>query len=84
MIHWQEGNTVSVRVIPCTPKESRKFKIGVSSPLRKENDQLIYENIYFDGPTAMKATETVQLAFSKMPTGFATPSSFSEYAEGVY
>ncbi|MDB5014566.1 MAG: XrtN system protein, partial [Daejeonella sp.] len=84
VIHWQEGNTVSVRVFPCTAHENRKFKIGISSPLRKENDQLIYENIYFDGPNEMQATETVQLAFSKKPLQFEIPGGFSEVKEGVY
>lgn len=67
VVHWQEGNTVSVRVFPCTTEENRKFKIGITSPLKKENDQLIYENTWFEGPTAKNATEIVQLDFSNPP-----------------
>ena len=67
VVHWQEGNTVSVRVFPCTTKENRKFKIGITSPLKKEGGQLIYENTWFDGPTAKNAEESIQLDFSNPP-----------------
>jgi len=30
LLHWQEGNRVTVRVFPCTPKEDRQFKIAIS------------------------------------------------------
>jgi XrtN system VIT domain protein len=55
VIHWREGNTVSVRVFPCTPQEARKVKIGFTTPLRLENNQLFYENILFEGPPALSA-----------------------------
>ena len=55
VIHWREGNAVSVRVFPCMPDTVRKVKIGFTTPLRKENDQLIYENILFEGPPALSA-----------------------------
>ncbi len=84
VIHWQEGNTVSVRVFPCTPSESRKFKIGISSPLRKEGGQLIYENIYFDGPGGNNATETVQLAFSQKPQHYQAPAGYEEIKQNTY
>jgi XrtN system VIT domain protein len=84
VIHWQEGNTVSVRVFPCTAEEDRKFKIGVTSPLRKAGQQLIYENIYFDGPTAKRASETTQLTYSQKPPGVKPGSEWTEVSEGVY
>ncbi|WP_207420301.1 XrtN system VIT domain-containing protein [Desertivirga brevis] len=65
VIHWQEGNTVSVRVFPCSIEEDRKFKIGVTSPLKKAGSELVYENIYFDGPSASDATETLRISSSK-------------------
>lgn len=61
LVHWQEGNRVSVRVFPCTKKEPRKVKIGFTSPLRLVDERLIYENIYFEGPSAKGATESVYL-----------------------
>lgn len=60
-VHWQEGATVSVRVFPVTAGESRTFKIGVTAPLRKEGAQLFYDNVWFDGPNAASAKETVRL-----------------------
>ncbi len=32
VLHWQEGNTVSVRVFPILNGQSRKFKIGITTP----------------------------------------------------
>lgn len=83
VIHWQEGNTVSARIFPCTATENRKFRIGITSPLRKQGDQLIYESIYFDGPPSNEATETIQVAFSKKPALFNLPG-FDELSEGVF
>lgn len=82
VVHWQEGNTVSVRVFPCTSEENRKFKIGISSPLKKENNQLIYENTWFDGPTAKNAEESVQLDFSVSPKELDT--DFNLQKNGKY
>jgi XrtN system VIT domain protein len=84
VIHWQEGNTVSVRVFPCTAEEDRKFKIGVTSPLRKTNGELVYDNIYFDGPTGKEASETVQFTFSQKPEGLTLPNDWTEISEGIY
>jgi XrtN system VIT domain protein len=64
VIHWQEGNTVSVRVFPCNTEENRKFKIGITSPLIKESSRLTYQNTDFSGPTFRNAVETVQVNFS--------------------
>lgn len=84
VVHWQEGNMVSVRVFPCTPKENRQFKLGVTSPLKKVDNHLIYENIYFQGPVSGSAYETVQLDFGNKPAGFETPDGFKRVAGGAY
>ncbi|MDN3579516.1 XrtN system VIT domain-containing protein [Mucilaginibacter flavus] len=83
VIHWQEGNTVTARIFPCTVTEARKFRIGVTSPLKQRGQQLVYESIYFDGPPADDATETIQVSFSKKPALFNLPG-FDEISEGVY
>ena len=68
VVHWQEGNTVTVRVFPCLPDEERIVKIGVTAPLKKSGDRLVYENIYFDGPAASdKTPEMLKLAFDQQP-----------------
>ncbi|WP_207431270.1 XrtN system VIT domain-containing protein [Sabulibacter ruber] len=84
VVHWQEGNTVSVRVFPCTPRESRQFKIGVTSPLRLENGQLVYENIYFDGPSAKNAAETTVLRMEDPTLTPSLPTDFKLTSAGRY
>ena len=82
LIHWQEGNTVTVRVFPCTPDENRKFKIGITAPLRKEGKKLVYENIYFDGPSGSNATESIHTVFTSQPSEIFFPFKFSETGKG--
>jgi XrtN system VIT domain protein len=83
VLHWQEGNTVSVRIFPCTTQENRKFKVGITSPLLKRGDILSYQSTYFDGPTAEDATEGIQVSFSKKPEGLNMPN-YNETSAGVY
>lgn len=80
VIHWQEGNTVSVRVFPCTPTNDRKFKIGITSPLKEENGRLTYENIYFKGPDATDADEEATIHFSQFITDLLSPWHMNEDA----
>ena len=61
LLHWQEGNRITVRVFPVTPQEDRQFKIGITSPLRAVEDQLIYENPDFEGPHWEGATEQIRI-----------------------
>jgi XrtN system VIT domain protein len=76
VLHWQEGNTVSVRVFPVLAGESRKFKVGVTAPLTRENDRMKYENIWFDGPSFSHATEEISLQFQQIPRDFISPAVF--------
>lgn len=79
VLHWQEGNTITVYVFPCTAQEERQFKIGITSPLRMENDQLILENIYFEGPEISNTLETCVVEFkSEESISPKLPSSFDE------
>ena len=78
LLHWQEGNTLTVTIFPCTPKENRRFKIGITTPLEKTGDILKLQNIYFDGPVSQNILETSQIVFEsennleniKVPKGF--------------
>lgn len=74
VIHWQEGNQVSVRVFPVMPDDQRLFKIGVTTPLRKYENEIVYENIFFTGPSGNKATETIKLEISGKPEIINKPS----------
>lgn len=76
VVHWQEGNTVSVRVFPIEDGKSRQFKIGVTAPLTKDVNQLVYRNIYFDGPSAGHAREDVEVRFENPPVDLAMPWQF--------
>jgi XrtN system VIT domain protein len=67
VVHWQEGNTVAIRVFPIEDGQSRQFKIGITSPLTKDGNKLIYRNIYFDGPIANQAREDVKVSFETAP-----------------
>lgn len=84
VVHWQEGNTISVRVFPCDTKENRRFKVGITSPLRKDGNRLFYENAFFEGPDTTKALETLQLSFSEKPSGLEVPDAFKESSFGLY
>jgi XrtN system VIT domain protein len=89
IVHWQEGNTVSVRIFPCTTKEDRRFRIGFTSPLKSDSSYLLYENISFEGPSPEDATETVMLRFKekvmelKLPSGFQNKGNMYS-REGSY
>lgn len=84
LVRWQEGSTVSVRVFPCTPDEDRRFKIGFTSVLRKEGNNQVYDNIWFDGPLATLSDETIKVKTMDMVDYINTPSGFKEETETTW
>ncbi len=50
LLHWQEGNRLTLTVFPCTPAEERKVKVGFTIPLQEGEDGLSYRSVYFEGP----------------------------------
>ncbi len=78
LLHWQEGNRISVRVFPCTPKEARKFKIGITSPLTYEDSKLTYQNIDFAGPGWTNANEIIRVKSETDLSDFSAPRGFSD------
>lgn len=90
VVHWQEGNTVTVRVFPVMNGQSRKFKLGVTSPLAFTNGNLRYENIYFDGPSFAAAEEAVNISFAgptlidSLPKGFVRQGNDLSKESGRY
>ena len=78
LLHWKEGNRVTVRIFPCTPDEDRQFKIGVTTPLREKEDQLTYENIDFKGPYWKGAKESINVVTEGPLEGLSTPYSFRQ------
>jgi len=69
LLHWQEGNRVTVTVFPCTPKENRVFRMGITAPLVLKKDKLVLENLWFEGPTTEKAAEEIMVSFGKGEKG---------------
>ena len=67
VVHWQEGNKITVRIFPCNATENRRFRIGITSPLKKVGNRLLYENPSMNGPESATAEETLKIAFSEMP-----------------
>lgn len=76
VVHWQEGNTVSVRVFPVVAGESRLFTIGITAPLEKKGTELIYRNIFFDGPSPGSATESISIRSEDPLPSLVLPSFF--------
>lgn len=84
VIHWQEGNTVTVRVFPCTSNEERKFKIGITSPLQEVDGKITYHDVAFQGPTPIHANETKRIRFIEAPVDLQIPSYFTKDKKGDY
>ena len=81
LIHWQEGNRVTVRVFPVTNKEPRQFKIGITSPLQEKEGQLIYQNPDFEGPYWKNATEKIRILGAADKLDFLSKLAFSKSGE---
>jgi XrtN system VIT domain protein len=84
VVHWQEGNTVTVRVFPCTLEEERKFKIGITSPLAEEDGRIVYRQATFRGPNAHDANETFRFRFIGNPGDATIPHGFEKNEKGEY
>jgi XrtN system VIT domain protein len=84
VVHWQEGNTVTVRVFPCMPDEDRQFKIGITSPLRAEGNRLFYDNIFFQGPAPEQTRENVSVQFTTPPADIAGLEGFDSDANTIF
>ncbi|WP_176842225.1 XrtN system VIT domain-containing protein [Chitinophaga filiformis] len=82
VVHWQEGNTVTVRVFPVMDNEERQFKLGITAPLSLEHGALIYRNIYFDGPSAGSTGEDVDISFETPPADLERSGIFSKGKDG--
>ncbi len=67
LVTWQEGNRVTARIFPCSPEEERQFKLGITSPLRLEGENLVYENIDFQGPYFAQADERINIILEGQP-----------------
>lgn len=84
VVHWQEGNTVTVRVFPVVAGERRKFKIGVTAPLSNKGKQLQYQSAFFKGPSYNGAREAIKVHFMGEEGHTRFPSGFTRADEHEY
>lgn len=84
VVHWQEGNTVSVRVFPVIAGQSRRFKLGITAPLIRRDNKLVYENIWFDGPASHNAQEEATLNFQQSPRELVVPAVFGDNGQQTW
>lgn len=84
LVRWQEGNTVSVRVFPCTPDEDRKFKMGITAPLTPSGNKLNYQNIWFDGPEVRNADESIQFVTMDDAEDLDLPARFRKINDNTW
>lgn len=81
VVHWKEGNTVTVRVFPVMTDSSRQFKIGVTAPLEARNGKLLYKSVKMQGPASFGAKEDLRIRFDETPAEADLPLSFSREDE---
>lgn len=84
VVHWQEGNTVSVRVFPVPAGDKRIFKIGVTSPLTLLNNKLRYDNVWFEGPEFSDAKEIRQIEWKSGSDAPPMPAAYTENTTRKY
>lgn len=84
VVHWQEGNTISARIFPCTQDEERKFKIGFTSPLPVTAGKVNYQNITFRGPNPEQAKEAIRIRFIGSANALEMPQGFEKNSKGEY
>ena len=84
VLHWQEGNTVSVRIFPVLGNEERTFKIGVTSPMPVTDGQLVYNNIVFQGPATLHTTEDVEVRIEEAVESPVNSTSLSKNESRKY
>ncbi len=78
VIHWQEGNTVTVRVFPVMAGNNRIFKIGITSPLVKKGGDVFFQNAWFKGPSFSNATEIIHTTLNSDPGNLTMPGFFAK------
>lgn len=76
VLHWQEGNRVSVRVFPVLPGSFRLFRVGVTSPLQMDHGRMEYQSIDMEGPSRLLTKGPVSIQLMGKTTGLQTPAGF--------
>lgn len=61
LLHWQEGNRVTITIFPCTPDEERQVRIGFTVPMQYQDGDLILPPVPFDGPATWLAEQALDV-----------------------
>ena len=78
VLHWQEGNRLTFTIFPCTPKEARRVKIGITAPLKLKSNKLVFESMQIQGPDNTDAEELIHIKILGKSTDEKLPRSFKE------
>ncbi|WNJ16724.1 XrtN system VIT domain-containing protein [Pontibacter sp. G13] len=82
LMHWQEGNRVTVTIFPVERNDSRQFKVGFTMPFHVHGDRMTLHSLAFDGPdfSDTEATISVRLGEGQQVQDFDLPAGFKEQA----
>jgi len=84
VLHWQEDNRLTATIFPCTPKEARRVKIGVSVPLTKAGNRLLFSNMKVLGPDNSGANEVIHVKIMGDSEGVEMPRFLKEELPNQY
>lgn len=84
VVHWQEGNRVSVRIFPVLPDNQRIFKLGVTVPMPERDGKIWFENFTFIGPDAKQASESVKIRIMDSKTEFIHTVALKRQQQNLY
>ncbi len=86
LMHWQEGNRVTVTVFPCTPDEQRKLKVGFTIPLSDSGESLVYNHPNIEGPSMIKTESSVlvEIVSDHSNISASLPKHFNKVANNKY
>ena len=84
MVLWKEGNGVSVRVFPVPMGGERKFRLGISSFLKRDGNRLIYREPIFQGPPSSNAVANTLIEFQEAVADLQLPGDFEVGDNGIH
>ncbi|MGQ3014568.1 MAG: XrtN system VIT domain-containing protein [Flavobacteriales bacterium] len=84
LLQWREGNRIVVRVFPVVEGAPRRFKIGVTTPLRVQGGKLLYQSIGIKGPDLASADVLTRVRMSGDATPEFSSKRFERDKDGFY
>ncbi|MBL0912512.1 MAG: XrtN system VIT domain-containing protein [Bacteroidia bacterium] len=84
LLQWREGNRIVVRVFPVVEGAPRRFKIGVTTPLRVQGDKVLYQSIGIKGPDLASADAVTRVRVAGEAVPEFSSKHFEREKEGFY